>query len=103
MKTNKTFPANILCRVYDSHVHIESSMTQPSEYAKAVMPHGITTVIADPHEITNVCGEDGLEFMLKSAKNIPLDVNLMLPSCVPATPFEHTGANLDAKQLKTCT
>lgn len=81
----------------DSHVHIESSMTQPSEYAKAVMPHGITTVIADPHEITNVCGEDGLEFMLKSAKNIPLDVNLMLPSCVPATPFEHTGANLDAK------
>ncbi len=51
------------------------------------MPHGITTVIADPHEITNVCGEDGLEFMLKSAKNIPLDVNLMLPSCVPATPF----------------
>lgn len=84
----------------DAHVHIESSMTQPSEYAKAVMPHGVTTVIADPHEIANVCGEDGLDFMLKSAENIPLDINFMLPSCVPAAPFEHTGAVLTAKDTQ---
>lgn len=81
----------------DAHVHIESSMTTPAEYAKAVMPHGITTVIADPHEITNVCGIDGLDYMLSASNNIPLDVKLMLPSCVPAAPFEHAGAELDAK------
>jgi adenine deaminase len=80
----------------DAHVHIESSMTTPSEYAQAVMPHGITTVIADPHEITNVCGEDGLEFMLSASEKLPLDVKLMLPSCVPAAPFEHSGAVLSA-------
>lgn len=84
----------------DAHVHIESSMTSPAEYAKAVMPHGITTVIADPHEITNVCGEYGLKYMQKASKKIPLDVNLMLPSCVPATPFEHTGAVLTAQDTK---
>lgn len=64
------------------------------------MPHGVTTVIADPHEITNVCGEDGLQFMLNASKDIPLDVKLMLPSCVPAAPFEHTGANLTADDTK---
>ncbi len=80
----------------DAHVHIESSMTSPAEYARAVMPHGITTVIADPHEITNVCGEDGLQYMKNASKKIPLDVNLMLPSCVPAAPFEHSGAVLSA-------
>lgn len=90
----------ILPGLVDAHVHIESSMTVPSEYAKAVMPHGVTTVIADPHEITNVCGEDGLEFMKKAAEEIPLDINLMLPSCVPATPFEHTGAKLTAADTR---
>lgn len=84
----------------DAHVHIESSMTSPAEYAKAVMPHGITTVIADPHEITNVCGEYGLKYMQEASEKIPLDVNLMLPSCVPATPFEHTGAVLTAQDTK---
>ncbi len=84
----------------DTHVHIESSMTMPSEYAKAVMPHGVTTVIADPHEITNVCGKDGLDFMKKASEKVPLDINLMLPSCVPATPFEHTGATLNAKETQ---
>lgn len=82
----------------DSHVHIESSMTTPGEYAKAVIPHGVTTVIADPHEITNVCGEDGLNFM-RSCKT-PLDIMLMLPSCVPAAPFEHAGASLSAEDTK---
>lgn len=84
----------------DAHVHIESSMTSPAEYAKAVMPHGVTTVIADPHEITNVCGTDGLDYMRKAAEKIPLDVNIMLPSCVPAASFEHSGAELTA--AKTC-
>lgn len=80
----------------DAHVHIESSMTSPREYAKAVMPRGVTTVIADPHEITNVCGENGLAFMKEESEKVPLDIKLMLPSCVPATPFEHSGAVLTA-------
>ncbi len=84
----------------DAHLHIESSMVTPAEYAKAVMPHGVTTVIADPHEIANVCGEQGLEFMKESAKTVPLDINFMLPSCVPATPFEHSGAVLTAEDTK---
>ena len=84
----------------DSHVHIESSMTTPAEYAKAVMPHGVTTVIADPHEITNVCGTDGLDYMRRAAEKIPLDVKLMLPSCVPAASFEHSGAELTAAKTR---
>lgn len=84
----------------DTHMHIESSMVTPAEYAKTVMPHGITTVIADPHEITNVCGENGLKFMKKNAETVPLDIKFMLPSCVPATPFEHSGAALTAEDTK---
>lgn len=85
----------------DTHTHIESSMCTPSEYAKAVMPHGVTTVIADPHEIANVCGIDGLDYMRIASENIPLDVKLMLPSCVPATPFEHSGAAITAHETQT--
>ena len=81
----------------DAHIHFESSMVTPAEYAKVAVPHGITTVVADPHEIANVCGIDGLNYMLSAADNMPLDVMLMLPSCVPATPFEHSGAVIDAK------
>lgn len=84
----------------DAHAHIESSMVSPQEYAKTVMPHGVTTVTADPHEITNVCGEDGLAFMRDASEKVPLDINLMLPSCVPAAPFEHSGASLDAADTK---
>lgn len=80
----------------DSHIHIESSMLCPDEYAKIVAPKGVTTIIADPHEIANVCGEDGLIFMLQSAKNVPVDIHYMLPSCVPATPFDQAGAEIDA-------
>lgn len=90
----------IMPGLVDAHVHIESSMVSPAEFAKAVMPHGITTVIADPHEITNVCGIDGLNYMKNASKNIPLDINLMLPSCVPATPFEHSGAVLTAEDTQ---
>ncbi|BCB02718.1 adenine deaminase [Bacillus sp. KH172YL63] len=84
----------------DAHVHIESSMVPPSEFAKVVMPHGVTTVITDPHEIGNVAGEKGIQFMLDDSEGIPLDVFIMLPSCVPATPFEHSGATLSASDLK---
>ncbi len=90
----------ILPGLIDTHVHIESSMVSPLEYAKAVMPHGITTVIADPHEIANVCGRNGLDYMKKASKNIPLDINLMLPSCVPATNFEHSGAVFSAEDTQ---
>ncbi len=83
----------------DSHVHIESSMVPPHEFAKAVLPLGVTTVIADPHEIANVNGALGIEYMLADAEGLPLDVRMMLPSCVPATPFEHAGAKLYAEDL----
>lgn len=83
----------------DGHVHIESSMVTPSEFARVVVPHGVTTVITDPHEIANVLGEKGIEFMLNGSNDIPLDVYVMLPSCVPATDFEHAGATLHAEQL----
>ena len=78
----------------DAHVHIESSKLSPEGFASLVVPRGTTTVIADPHEITNVCGADGAEYIAAAAKNTPLDVKLMLPSCVPATPFETSGAIL---------
>ncbi|ASF38585.1 adenine deaminase [Halobacillus halophilus] len=84
----------------DGHVHIESSMVTPEEYAKVVVPHGVTAVVTDPHEIANVTGEEGLEFMLQNADHLPLEVFFMLPSCVPATPFEHSGANLTAADLE---
>ena len=80
----------------DAHCHIESSHLSPSEFSDAVVPCGTTTVIADPHEICNVCGLDGMEYMLKASEDIPLSVFLMFPSCVPATPFEHSGAVLEA-------
>ncbi|WP_394219933.1 adenine deaminase [Halobacillus trueperi] len=84
----------------DSHVHIESSMVPPSEFAKVVIPHGVTTVITDPHEIGNVLGKDGIQFMLDDAKGLPMDFLFMLPSSVPATPFETSGAELQASDLQ---
>ncbi|WCN39754.1 adenine deaminase [Aneurinibacillus uraniidurans] len=83
----------------DAHVHIESAMLTPQEFAKVVLQHGVTTVMTDPHEIANVAGADGIQYMLDSAKDLPLDIFVMLPSCVPATPFETSGAKLDAEQL----
>lgn len=83
----------------DAHVHIESAMLTPQEFAKVVLQHGVTTVMTDPHEIANVAGADGIQYMLDSSKGLPLDIFVMLPSCVPATPFETNGAKLDAEQL----
>lgn len=84
----------------DGHVHIESAMVTPAEFSNVVLPHGVTTVIADPHEIANVSGTDGIDFMLESSEDIPLDVFFMLPSCVPATPFENAGASLSDTDLE---
>lgn len=84
----------------DAHVHIESSMVTPAEYARAVVPRGITTVVADPHEIANVCGTAGIQYMLQSAKDLPLDINFMIPSCVPAAPFENSGAVIDSNMVE---
>ncbi|MDH7483497.1 MAG: amidohydrolase family protein, partial [Spirochaetales bacterium] len=83
----------------DAHVHIESSLLTPGEYAKVVLPHGTTTVIADPHEIVNVMGYDGMRYMLNSSRDIPLDVYFMVPSCVPATDFDTAGASLYASDM----
>lgn len=84
----------------DSHVHIESSMSTPSQFARAVIPRGVTSVVTDPHEIGNVKGIDGIKFMIEDSKNTPLDAYFVLPSCVPATPFENSGAILEAEDLK---
>ncbi len=84
----------------DAHVHIESSMLSPKEFAKAIVPRGTTTIIADPHEISNVCGLDGIEYILSSTKKLPLNTYVMLPSCVPSTNFENSGAKLLAKDLE---
>ncbi|GKX50511.1 adenine deaminase [Budvicia aquatica] len=84
----------------DGHVHIESSSLTPPQFARCILPHGTTTIIADPHEIANVCGLDGIRYMLDSSRNLPLNVRVMLPSCVPATPFEQAGAILEAEDLE---
>jgi len=83
----------------DGHVHIESSMMLPKEFAKTVLPTGTTTAIIDPHEISNVYGLHGISFMHEALKDIPLDVFIMLPSCVPATPFETSGFDLNGYDL----
>ena len=91
----------IICPgLIDGHIHIESSMISPSEFAKAVAPHGTTAVIADPHEIANVAGEDGIRFMLEASEGLPVDIFFMLPSCVPATPLDESGAELSADELE---
>ncbi|MCC3144306.1 adenine deaminase [Halanaerobium sp. Z-7514] len=85
----------------DAHLHIESSMTNVDEFAREVIPRGTTTVVADPHEIANVAGITGIKYLLAAGKAQPWNFNLMLPSCVPASKFEHSGAKLSAADLKT--
>ena len=84
----------------DTHVHLESSMVSPAEFANAVIPHGTTTVVWDPHEIANVLGIDGIEYALKATENIPLNIFFMASSCVPATHLETSGGKLTAKELE---
>ncbi|PIC63642.1 adenine deaminase [Sporosarcina sp. P13] len=84
----------------DGHIHIESSVVTPSEFSRILLPHGVTTVITDPHEIANVAGGKGIQFMIEDAAGCEMDIFFMLPSSVPATTFEHAGAVLRAKDLE---
>lgn len=84
----------------DAHCHIESSLVTPNEYSKAALLNGITSAVCDPHEIANVLGADGIKFMLDSSESLPFDMYFMLPSCVPGTDFENSGASLSAEDLK---
>ena len=89
----------ILPGFLDAHIHLESSLVSPTEFVKAVLPHGTTTVVTDPHEIANVMGADGIEYMLQATEDLPVDVRFMLPSCVPATPLDESGAILDYRAI----
>lgn len=84
----------------DAHIHLESALVSPKEFAKAVLPHGTTTIVTDPHEIANIMGTDGIEYMLQATRGLPLDVQFMLPSCVPATPLDESGADLNYRSLE---
>src|SRR5690606_20786636 len=75
----------------DAHIHIESSMLVPKQFNRIVLPHGVTAVVTDPHEIANVSGKAGLEFMLQDIDDVEMDIYFMLPSSVPGTSFEHAG------------
>lgn len=91
---------NYVCPGFiDGHIHIESTMLMPVEFAKQCVSHGTTAVAADPHEIANVCGTLGIEYMLEASEDLPMDLFITLPSCVPCSPFEENGAFLTAEQL----
>jgi len=89
----------VLPGLIDAHMHLESTLLTPAELARVVVPHGTTTIIADPHEIANVLGVPGIEMLLEASEGLPLDIFYMAPSCVPAAPFEHAGAVLDAEAV----
>lgn len=93
------FNQYILPGFIDAHIHIESSMLTPSRFAETVVPHGTTSVVSDPHEIANVLGIEGIKYMIKDAAGVPLQVFFTAPSCVPATPFETSGAIIGAKEI----
>ena len=86
----------------DSHIHLESSIINPVDFAKMVSLHGTTAVITDPHEITNVCGKDGIKWIIEKTKNLPIEVYVMIPSCVPATPFDESAYTLNSNQVEEC-
>lgn len=99
-KTELDMTGKIVCPgLIDAHIHIESSLVSPREFVSAVMPHGTTTVITDPHEIANVMGTDGIDYMMQATENLPVDVLFMLPSCVPATELDEAGAILDYSKI----
>ena len=90
----------ILPGFIDAHVHIESSMLVPSEFAKLAVVHGTVATVSDPHEIANVCGMEGVEFMIENGKTVPFKFNFGAPSCVPATIFETAGAELNSNDVE---
>ena len=83
----------------DAHIHLESTLVSPASFARAVVPHGTTTDITDPHEIANVSGAGGMDYMIAATQGLPVDVHFMLPSCVPATPMEESGCTLTWRDL----
>lgn len=90
----------IICPgLLDAHIHLESSLVSPAEFARAVVPHGTTTVITDPHEISNVMGTDGIAYMLQATEKLPIDAFFMLPSCVPCSPLDESGADLNYRSI----
>ena len=97
----ENFDRFILPGFIDSHVHIESSMLIPSEFARLAVVHGTVATVSDPHEIANVCGMEGVEYMINNGKTVPFKFNFGAPSCVPATPFETAGAVLDVDAVRT--
>ena len=99
-KIEENFSGYILPGFIDSHIHIESSMLTPSRFAEAVVPHGTTAIIADPHEIANIMGIAGIEYMREDSAKTPLQVFFTAPSCVPATNFETSGAILGPKEIE---
>ena len=86
----------------DGHIHLESSIINPVDFSKMVAPHGTTAVVTDPHEITNVCGKDGIKWILEKTKKLPIEVYLMIPSCVPATSFDESAYTLDSEAVEEC-
>ena len=99
-KVEADMTGKIVCPGFlDAHIHLESSLVSPAEFARAVLPHGTTTVICDPHEIANVMGTDGIDYMLQATEGLPVDVHFMIPSCVPATPLDEAGAVLDYRAI----
>jgi len=99
-KTNKVYRNFFLPGLVDAHIHIESSMLTPSRFAEVVVGHGTVATVSDPHEIANVMGVRGINFMISDARSVPLKVFYTAPSCVPATDFETSGANINSKQIK---
>ncbi|MBO4311386.1 MAG: adenine deaminase [Desulfovibrionaceae bacterium] len=102
-EAKETFDAGgkiLLPGLIDAHIHIESSMLSPARFAELVLPHGTTCVVADPHEIANVAGTEGIRYFLDCARSLPLGIRLAIPSCVPAAPFEDAGAELPAETIK---
>ena len=99
-KSNHTLDNYILPGFIDAHIHIESSMLIPSEFAKIAVIHGTVATVSDPHEIANVLGVKGVDFMISNGKKVPLKFNFGAPSCVPATSFESAGAIIDSNDIK---
>ena len=99
-KSNHTIEDYIIPGFVDAHIHIESAMLVPSEFAKIAVTHGTIATVSDPHEIANVLGVKGVDFMIENGKKVPLKFNFGAPSCVPATSFESAGAIIDADDIK---
>lgn len=99
-ETNHTVETYIVAGFVDAHIHIESSMVVPSEFAKIAVTHGTVATVSDPHEIANVLGVQGVDFMIENGKKVPLKFNFGAPSCVPATSFESAGAVINSEDIK---